>query len=202
MVSVLSIGQITIHHDELMKSAGSWISAASNPYLGKLCNPYIDPYYLVKQRMVCKSSEYFLGRARVLVDDAGKPIGGYIAMSGFEVIRCRRSDMIALSRLLPIEALRRFIVETKTLFAPIGKDAFYLSKIGLQPDFVGRGFGRILLSDWIAQASHVNCDFLQLDVPAENLRAIALYEASGFRCIHRGECENLDLKYLTMRRDR
>ena len=52
--------------------------------------------------------------------------------------------------------------------------------IGILPAFRGRGLGRRLLTATLAQASRAGFVRIELDVRADNARAIALYEKAGF----------------------
>ena len=52
--------------------------------------------------------------------------------------------------------------------------------IGLLPEWRGRGVGRRLLEATLAQARRSGFKRIELDVHADNPRAIALYEKAGF----------------------
>ena len=52
--------------------------------------------------------------------------------------------------------------------------------IGLLPEWRGKGLGKALLDATIAAAERSDLNRIELTVFSDNLRAIALYEASGF----------------------
>ena len=52
--------------------------------------------------------------------------------------------------------------------------------MGLLPEWRGRGLGQRLLEATLAQARRSGFKRIELDVYADNLRAIALYEKAGF----------------------
>ncbi|HLJ72199.1 MAG TPA: GNAT family protein [Roseiarcus sp.] len=52
--------------------------------------------------------------------------------------------------------------------------------MGILPAFRGRGLGRRLLTATLTQASRAGFVRIELDVRADNARAIALYEKAGF----------------------
>ncbi|MCM5551936.1 GNAT family N-acetyltransferase [Pleomorphomonas sp. NRK KF1] len=54
--------------------------------------------------------------------------------------------------------------------------------IGLLPAWRGKGLGKALLDTAIAAAERSDFSRIELTVFSDNLRAIALYEASGFIC--------------------
>lgn len=52
--------------------------------------------------------------------------------------------------------------------------------IGLLPDYRGRGIGRRLIEATIAAADALSIERIELTVLADNVRAIRLYETTGF----------------------
>ena len=64
-------------------------------------------------------------------------------------------------------------------FAAIEKHAGVLG-IGLLPDYRGQGLGKALLEAAIAAAEQRDFRRIELTVFADNLRAMALYEKTGF----------------------
>jgi len=57
--------------------------------------------------------------------------------------------------------------------------------IGLLPDWRGAGLGRRLMEAALAKATAIGLERVQLEVHADNSRAIALYEKLGF--VHEGK---------------
>ena len=61
----------------------------------------------------------------------------------------------------------------------------YVQTIGVAPDEQGRGLGRMMLRELLAEADRRGCGHVDLEVRADNDRAIRLYEQHGFRQIGR-----------------
>ncbi|WP_421788495.1 GNAT family N-acetyltransferase [Hyphobacterium sp.] len=56
-----------------------------------------------------------------------------------------------------------------------------LYSLAVDPAFAGRGVGRALISAAAEEARQRGCLWMRLEVRASNVRAVALYERSGFR---------------------
>lgn len=69
----------------------------------------------------------------------------------------------------------------------------YLVSIGIHPDHQGRGWGRALLTRWLRSIYGSSARAAELDVDAENLRAMDLYRSLGFRFLKQ---EEVYRKYL------
>lgn len=57
---------------------------------------------------------------------------------------------------------------------------YYLANMAVLPEYRRQGLGRMLLADAEARAKELGCTSLALDVEAENLAAVRLYERYGF----------------------
>jgi ribosomal protein S18 acetylase RimI-like enzyme len=187
--------------EELIERALPWLVAASEPYLSFLCGDFIEPAQLLRRLAAMPGSEYWLGGARLLVEESGAPAGGYIAMPGVAVAGRRQHDFGMFLRLFPRQAfahLREAVAAAATLFAPVDAEAWYLSKIGVLPGRAGQGYGRALLRDCLQQAAangHRRC---RLDVAGDNEAAAALYCEAGFHCMHEGASPGGGLRYRGM----
>lgn len=69
------------------------------------------------------------------------------------------------------------------LIAHVVIDEAHIVSLGLAPEWRGRGGGRLLLSDYLRAAEIEGVRAVSLDVRVTNLRARALYEASGFSVV-------------------
>ena len=58
---------------------------------------------------------------------------------------------------------------------------FYLSNVGVYPEFQGRGIGSLLISHAERQAAREGAQAIVLDVETDNEGAASLYERLGFR---------------------
>lgn len=66
---------------------------------------------------------------------------------------------------------------------PSAPGVFYLARIELLPDVQGRGLGRQLINDILANARADGFTTVELDVLEENPGAQRLYERLGFRVV-------------------
>lgn len=81
------------------------------------------------------------------------------------------------------EDARREIVGYSVLLIA-GQDAD-LANLAVAPRARGQGIGRLLVADVIDRAGRANVEHVYLEVRESNARAIALYEAAGFRAFGR-----------------
>jgi len=83
-------------------------------------------------------------------------------------------------------------------------DQAYIQTIGVIGDRQGEGIGTSLLRAMLAEADARGCLHVDLEVRADNARAIGLYEAHGFRPlgVRRGYYQPSGADALVMRRDR
>jgi ribosomal protein S18 acetylase RimI-like enzyme len=58
---------------------------------------------------------------------------------------------------------------------------FYLSNVGVYPEFQGRGIGSLLIGHAERQAAREGAQAIVLDVETDNEGAVSLYERLGFR---------------------
>ncbi|MFA6317095.1 MAG: ribosomal protein S18-alanine N-acetyltransferase [Elusimicrobiota bacterium] len=86
------------------------------------------------------------------------------------------------SRLLVLEADGRVAGFAVLLMVPPDAE---LTSIAVRPEVQGRGLGRSLLDAAVEEARSAGCSKLSLEVSAANLRALAVYEAAGFRPVGR-----------------
>jgi ribosomal protein S18 acetylase RimI-like enzyme len=115
-----------------------------------------------------------------MLSDDGAPVGLSLTLSGTEVERCRRADMVALlaDKSMDRSKLLSRLRPLRELFAPVPSDSFYLSKISVRRENRGGGIGAALLDDVIARAAQRE---ICLDVSMSNTSAIGLYESRGFK---------------------
>ena len=59
--------------------------------------------------------------------------------------------------------------------------SFYLDSLAANPDFIGKGFGRMMLEDSIDQARIKGYDAIYLIAFDENTTAVRIYEKNGFK---------------------
>ncbi|MGH3043049.1 MAG: GNAT family N-acetyltransferase [Gaiellaceae bacterium] len=187
-------------------------AAALRPAVAELIheagNPYFDWFFGDPQRAAATlagwirrpSSEVAASRVTLLL--AGDVLAGaMVALSGEQLRRCRQADVVALLKDLgPDRSGRAALVEriqtANALFAPVGPEDFYLSKIGVLPGHRGMGLGRTLMAEFLAAGRAAGSSRFRLDVSADNEPAVCLYRSLGF--VVESEGERAGLHYLSM----
>lgn len=127
-------------------------------------------------------AEFSAPFSRLAID--GDDIVGMIScLPGSQVHKSRLRCALALNRsgvFRGNEPLRdRMELASETLIRPEPTD-FYLSRIAVRPDAIGRGYAGWLLRWLEGVARDHDAQRLILEVAADNVSAIALYEKSGF----------------------
>ena len=177
-----------------------WILDAGNPYLGWFLGGPARALEIISEWRSRKSSELSLARATALLEGE-RVLGGYIALRGRDLARCRKADLLwLLKRCSAAERrdLSQRLENSRELFAPVPAEHCYLSKIGLLPEYRGQGFGSFLLDAFISASVEKGYDTLRLDVCADNQAAIRLYRRRGFEVIGEAELAPLGVWYLAM----
>jgi ribosomal protein S18 acetylase RimI-like enzyme len=178
-----------------------WIHAAGNPYYDWFFGGATEAESALAEWIRRSSSEVFVGRVRLLVDD-GQAVGGFIAMSGPELAACRRQDalaaMQAAGRAERASVLARMRL-ARGLFGTISAQEFYLSKMGVLPDHRGAGRGVTIVRQYLDVGAASGFRRFRLDVWAGNTAAVRLYKAAGFRVLRESSLlGRADLTYLDM----
>jgi ribosomal protein S18 acetylase RimI-like enzyme len=119
----------------------------------------------------------------LLVD--GEP-AGMMAVAPPVLLNARRA---AWASALPRDRMRsdprlrvRFRLATRALLQLHETDA-YLTRIAVDPEFTGRGYGTLLLSLALDETRRLGLRRCVLEVAESNERAISLYERAGFRSL-------------------
>jgi ribosomal protein S18 acetylase RimI-like enzyme len=90
------------------------------------------------------------------------------------------------------------LANVSDLFSPVDDDEYYLSKLGLMPQFRGKRLGRMLVDRYIEEGVRRGHMRYRLDVHADNEAAIRCYRSSGFEICQRTESQDGALKYYSM----
>lgn len=153
-------------------------------------NPYCD-WFFGGERRARRALARWLGRhsselasERVtLLADGDQVAGLFVAVGGAELGPCRRTDTVAalVEAGEERQALAERIAAAGRLFLPVPDDSLYLSRVAVVPRFRGRGLGRALVAEFLRAGAAAEFPRFDLDVSAENERAIRLYESFGFR---------------------
>jgi ribosomal protein S18 acetylase RimI-like enzyme len=150
------------------------------------------------------SSEVSGSRMSILYATGKRPVGLFVGLSGAELALCRKADLLAAMSQVPTTEARRALADrvarTADLFAPVGADEYYLSKIAVAPRRRGSGLGWLLLDEFLTQGETQGFDRFSLDVAADNPRAVHVYRSAGFQKAHTRQ--RAGLRYVRMVLDR
>lgn len=180
-----------------------WLHAASEPYLSWLVNDQELALEILLDFTHRPSSEYAYRRANMLMLD-GEIVGGYIALAGEELMRCRRADLAALMRYdnrMDLGALRSRMRQANSVFLSVTSDEFYLSKLGVIHVERGRGLGRAVAMEFMRHARNNGWRRLCLDVWSQNHAAIRLYRSLGFYAVNEVLNSEMGCSYFRMATD-
>lgn len=176
-----------------------WVHDAGNPYFDYLFGGTDAARENVLNWMQRSSSEIALQRVRGLLQD-GKMVGGFIGLSGVELPKCRKADMMVLMKTFATqkEILLKRLAAARKLFPPIPEDTYYLSKLGVLPNFRQKGLGRKLAQAFLATGRELGFSRFQLDVCCDNHVAVNLYSKLGFQIKQESSTRIETLRYYSM----
>lgn len=179
----------------------SLLLAASQPYARALYGdgPAAATIY---RALMCQSSSELSGDRLQLLMEERKLLGCYVALAGRDVAACHRAELVEALRYFgpgAADILGTRLASLGPLFAPVGENEFYLSKLAVRPEARGRGIGRLLLDHYIARARKLGFRHLRLDLSSDNDAARRLYEAAGFRPVEQRCSARFGLTYISMR---
>lgn len=176
-----------------------WVHDAGNPYFDYLFDGSDHARENITDWLRRPSSEIALERVRLLQQD-GQIVGGFIGLSGVELQKCRKADMMILMKTFATqkESLLNRLAATRKLFSPVPDDTYYLSKLGVLPDFRQKGWGRKLTQAFIATGRELGFSRFQLDVCKDNHAAVNLYSKLGFQIKQESSTGIEALRYYSM----
>ncbi len=180
-----------------------WVHEAGNPYFDWLFGGHAEAVGVLESWLARGSSEISVTRAEVLLDEE-EAMGGFMALGGADLVRCRKADTMALLKIPDVDVRKATLARLATvrdLFAAPAEDQFYLSKMGISKSARGRGFGRALVERYIERGRESGFTRYCLDVAAGNAAAIRLYESHGFGITRRTSVEEAGLAYIMMTRE-
>jgi ribosomal protein S18 acetylase RimI-like enzyme len=176
-----------------------WVQAAGRPYVDWLLGGRGAARRILEQWMRRPSSEVFIRRA-VVVDEA-RPVGGFIALTGAELARCRMQDAVAAAAAAPPERRTSLVARLRLgsgLFGDVPPDDFYLSRMGVLPHARRYGYGTAMVHEYLRQGMQRGLGRFTLDVSSGNEAAIQLYRSIGFAAEHRHHIPDVGMAYLRM----
>lgn len=181
----------------------SWIHEASNPFADWYFGDEDAAEAFIARWLVRATSELYLGRAMLLLDDRQEPLGCVIGMTGGALGRCRAADFAALCASLvdhpdADEIAAQTIAVSRQLFPPVAPDEFYISRVAIAPEQRRRGLGRALLAHAIECQRALGLRRFRVDVSADNTPAIGLYDSLGLRVTGSARNADSELEYWSM----
>jgi ribosomal protein S18 acetylase RimI-like enzyme len=186
--------------DTLRSRLLPWVLDAAQPYARCFYGDDRTAAAVFAATMRRRGSELSLERAAVLID-AHELCGMYFAVPGAELMRSRRQEFVDAMRLVGpggFAALRCRMDALNGMFPPVADNEFYLSKLAVASGMRGRGLGQALLSHCLQLGCRFGFRQFRLDVSADNLAAVRLYERHGYRVTGQSHTDFCDLKYLSM----
>jgi ribosomal protein S18 acetylase RimI-like enzyme len=186
--------------DQYAAGALDWVHEAGRPYFDWFFDGPATARLVLAEWLSRPSSEVFVGRAVVMLD-GDEAIGGFMAMSGGELGRCRQADAVAALRATPRTswpALKGRIEASGELFPPVEEDELYLSKMGVVRESRAKGLGRELVTEYLNSGRAGGFTRFRLDVWAGNEIAVGLYSACGFRVAQECRSAAAGMTYLAM----
>ena len=191
---------------DLVEKARPWVHDASNPFADWYFGDAEIASEIIGEWMERPSSEFYIGRGIVMFDDDGEPRGILIGMSGAEAAKCRMADFTAFCEEIgdepgADEVIDQVVTASRELFPPIRDDAFYISRIAVDRNARGRGLGRQLVRHTIELKRKEGFPRVRLDVSADNVGAIRVYNSLGLETISRGQSKTAPLEYCAMALD-
>lgn len=177
-----------------------WLYDASNPYWEWLWQSEYEARAQLTLWSQKPNSEVSINRI-ICLSDSKQIYGGFIALSGYELKKCRKADFITLlnyAKRNPIKAMVTRIQIASKLFNVVLDDEYYLSRIGVHSIARGKGFGKRLLKAYIEEGISKGFKKFRLDVATENTQAIRLYEGFGFTIDCISKEDGVPFQYCSM----
>jgi GNAT superfamily N-acetyltransferase len=177
-----------------------WLHESSNPYWDWLWGSPGQAWVQLTHWFERPNSELARGRVRSL-RRGRRVLGGYIAASGQQLRSCRKADVLALMNYLRRTSDESVVARmhmSRSLFASVADNAFYLSRIGVASAARGRGAGRHLLDMFIREGRSRGYARFQLDVSEDKLSAFQLYLSAGFKSVGTSTIPGTSIRYHSM----
>ena len=172
----------TPENEKFIPAIMCWMPSADQPFLTWLHGSEEAARAIIEERLRRQTSQAWLGRLSLALINS-EPFGGFVGLSGAVQQRCFLADLVALLSGVDMErrvAFAKKIREAFSVFPPIPPDAYFLSRMGISPEYRGRGLGSYVVGSFLEQGRAEGFNHFQLHVFAENEPAVRLYRSSGF----------------------
>lgn len=203
MLEFRKSSQYTDPHN-LIRKVLPWVHAAGNPYFDWVFGGTRIANQLLCHWMGRPSSEISILKAQLLICK-NQISGGFIALSGKELKKCRKADAMALLKFFDKDnrhSLVQRLATTSNLFPPVEDDEFYLSKMGINANFQGKGLGLNLISEYLKEGDSQGFRRYRLDVFDGNYPAIHCYRKYGFQIDKQSQSKDGSIVYYAMKYER
>ncbi len=188
----------------LVAEAIPWIHEAGNPYYDWFFGSNKNASKVLNLWINRSSSEISIQKVRFIICE-NIISGGYIALSGKQLKHCRKSDTLELLKNIKgekrSELMQRLSTASK-LFLPVDDNEYYLSKMGINVKWRGKGLGKILIEQYLEEGELQNFQRYRLDVYAGNSVAVHCYARYGFEIDTKLESEDGSMAYYSMKYER
>jgi ribosomal protein S18 acetylase RimI-like enzyme len=178
----------------------AWMREAGAPFLDWLLGDEVDA--IVGEWILRDSSELSLRHVDLVLRE-GRCVAGLSALSGAQLARSRVADMQALMKRQRSPAEQNALMErlrrSRTWFLPVPADELYVTKVGVLPEYRGRGLAKQLLRRALIKAVDTGLVAVRLDVAASNAPALGLYRACGLEPIGEVRTPELNTSYVALR---
>lgn len=184
-----------------------WIHEAGNPFADWYFGDPAVAAEITVEWMHRPDSEVHIGRALLLMDDGQPlPVGCVLGLGGRALAAARVADFAAFCAELgsgpEADAVLDDVVPAgRALFAPVPDDAYYLSRVAIDPQRRGAGLGHALVGQVLDWARERGWRRVRLDVSADRAAAIRVYLAAGFRIVATGHSAAAGIAYHAMLRE-
>lgn len=188
--------------ERLIPLAVPWVYDAGGAYFDSLFGGPESALSAVGRWMARDDSELSIRRVTLLLED-DQPVGGFLALDGAELLRCRKADALAAMRDAGREGrvmLRKRWQTSSGLRGTVEAGEFYLSKMGVLKGHRGRGLGRALAVEYLESGKRRGAHGFRLDVDADNQVAVALYTSLGFHTVSESASDMDGRRLLSMAR--
>ena len=189
--------------EKILTDVVDWLWDAGQPYVGYLWGSEKEGKAQTRAWLRRRQSELSLDKITLLMRDQ-VVLGGYLAMSGKDLLLARKYDLIEVMKVARgtnNTALVKRLGASRELFGTIDDQSYYLSRIGVRSEYRGKGLGRKLLEHCLASDRIGSYDLLKLHVSTDNQSAIALYLSHNFTIVRECTSTKAGMAYYTMMRD-
>lgn len=177
-----------------------WLHEAGAAYFDWIFGGHDAARRILASWMTRRSSEVSISRVTLLLD-GGRAVGGFVAVGGVELARCRKADALAVISSVSASERQDLLARISTvrgLFPVVQPDEFYLSKMGVAADRRAGGLGRALVAEYVDVGRAAGFRRFRLDVSTQNQAAVTLYRSCGFAIARESASADTRIGYLAM----